>query len=216
MIHSPNSFSCRASDGVGLGPSDSSPEVLRCRGANFCAQAADLVRVTSLPSARNGRSRHFRQKNIYVLAHFLSKSTSGPPLAPCLPDASQMPPRCLPDASQMPPRCLPDAHSAMHNAPWRHNVPKSVFEGIGLRKEISAKRRYGSESNRAAHLFRRTPPKHVSADLGGGSIFQPKNQSLRIGLPGGQNVSRVRTSRLRPLIRPQLPLGPKSDFGLII
>ena len=29
--------------------------------------------------------------------------------SPCLPDASQIPPRCIPDVSQIPPSCLPDA-----------------------------------------------------------------------------------------------------------
>ena len=33
--------------------------------ANFCAQAADLVRVRSLSCTRNTRSRHFHQKNTY-------------------------------------------------------------------------------------------------------------------------------------------------------
>ena len=77
--------------------------------ANFCAQAADLVRVRSLPCTRNGRSRHFRQKNTYVLAQFPSDPLPGLLWARCLPDASQMPLRCLSDASQMSLRCFPDA-----------------------------------------------------------------------------------------------------------
>ena len=77
--------------------------------ANFYAQAADLVRVRSLPCTRNGRSRHFRQKNTMVLGHFPSDPLLGLLWPRCLPDASQMSPRCLPDASQMSPRCLPDA-----------------------------------------------------------------------------------------------------------
>ena len=96
---------------------------------NFCAQAADLVMVASLPSTRNGRTFHVRQKNTMVLAYFIqmppdaSRCPQMPPDASrCLqmpPDISQMPSRCppdasrcLPDASQMPPRCLqmpPDA-----------------------------------------------------------------------------------------------------------
>ena len=77
--------------------------------ANFCAQAADLVRVRSLSCTRNARSRHFRQKNTYVLAQFPSDPLPGLLWPRCLPDASQMSPRCLPDASQMPLRCLSDA-----------------------------------------------------------------------------------------------------------
>ena len=87
---------------VSEGPSPRSP-------ANFCAQAADLVRVRSLSCTRNGRSRHFRQKNTYVLAQFPSDPLPGLLWPRCLPDASQMSPRCLPDASQMPLRCLSDA-----------------------------------------------------------------------------------------------------------
>ena len=34
-------------------------------GSNFCAPAADLVRVGSLPCTRNAGSRHFHQKNTY-------------------------------------------------------------------------------------------------------------------------------------------------------
>ena len=74
--------------------------------ANFYAQAADLVRVRSLSCTRNGRSRHFRQKNTYVLAQFPSDPLPGLLWPRCLPDASQMPLRCLSDASQMPLRCL--------------------------------------------------------------------------------------------------------------
>ena len=74
---------------------------------NFCAQAADLVRVRSLSCTRNARSRHFRQKNKYVLAQFPSDSLPGLLWPRCLPNVSQrMPPRCLSDASQMPLRCL--------------------------------------------------------------------------------------------------------------
>ena len=71
--------------------------------ANFCAQAADLVRVRSLLCTRNGRSRHFRQKNTYVLAQFPSDPLPGLLWPRCLPDSSQMSPRCLSHASQMPP-----------------------------------------------------------------------------------------------------------------
>ena len=56
---------------------------------NFYAPAADLVRVTTLPCTRNGRSRHFRQKNTMVLAHF----PSDPPPGLLWHLASQMPPR---------------------------------------------------------------------------------------------------------------------------
>ena len=77
--------------------------------ANFCAQAADLVRVRSLSCTRNARARHFRQKNTYVLAQFPSDPLPGLLWPRCLPDASQMSPRCLPDASQIPLRCLSDA-----------------------------------------------------------------------------------------------------------
>ena len=48
--------------------------------ANFCAQAADLVRVRSLPCTRNGRSRRFRQKNT-CFGTISFRSSSGPPLA---------------------------------------------------------------------------------------------------------------------------------------
>ena len=79
--------------------------------ANFCRQAADLVRVRSLSCTRNGRSRHFRQKNTYVLAQFPSDPLPGLLWPRCLPDASQMSPRCLPDASQFPPSpgCVQDS-----------------------------------------------------------------------------------------------------------
>ena len=56
--------------------------------SNFCAQAADLVRVGALLCRQNGRSRHFRWKSVMVLQHFASK----PHLAPS-------DPRCFPDGS---------------------------------------------------------------------------------------------------------------------
>ena len=74
---------------------------------NFCAQAAEIVMVASLPSTRNGHSFHFRQKNTMVLAYFTSRVVWLPRWTPGGPAASQMPPRCFPDASQMPPRCFP-------------------------------------------------------------------------------------------------------------
>ena len=42
--------------------------------ANFCAPAAEIVRVAFAPLARNGRSRHFRQKNTMVLVYFFRAS----------------------------------------------------------------------------------------------------------------------------------------------
>ena len=39
-------------------------------GINFCAPAADLVRVGSLPCTRNARSCHFHQKNTYRKWYF--------------------------------------------------------------------------------------------------------------------------------------------------
>ena len=85
--------------------------------ANFCAQAADLVRVRSLSCTRNGRSRHFRQKNTYVLAQFPSDPLPGLLWPRCLPDASQRSPRCFPDASQMPLRCLQMLPRCLSDAP---------------------------------------------------------------------------------------------------
>ena len=41
-------------------------------GINFCAQAADLVRVGSLSCTRNARSRHFHQKNTYRKLYFVA------------------------------------------------------------------------------------------------------------------------------------------------
>ena len=41
-------------------------------GINFCAQAADLVRVGSLACTRNARSRHFHQKNTYRKWYFFA------------------------------------------------------------------------------------------------------------------------------------------------
>ena len=41
-------------------------------GINFCAPAADLVRVGSLPCTRNARSRHFHQKNTYRKLDFFA------------------------------------------------------------------------------------------------------------------------------------------------
>ena len=76
--------------------------------ANFYWQAADLVRVRSLSCTRNGRSRHFRQKNT-CFGTISFRSSSGPPLA-------QMPPRCLPNVSQMPPRCLSDVSQMLSDA----------------------------------------------------------------------------------------------------
>ena len=65
------------------------------------AQAAEIVRVTPPKLKRNGRSRHFRQKNTIENQHFAPQTSSGP-LSP------QMAPRWLPDTSQMIPRWLPD------------------------------------------------------------------------------------------------------------
>ena len=108
-------FCCRGSGGV----SPTGRGVLRqfpgAAAINFCAQAAEIVNVASLPSTRNGRSFHFRQKNIMVLAYFIQMPPDASRCPQMPPDASrclQIPPRCLPDASQMPPdasRCLPDA-----------------------------------------------------------------------------------------------------------
>ena len=39
---------------------------------NFCAPAADLVRVGSLPCTRNARSHHFHQKNTYRKLYFFA------------------------------------------------------------------------------------------------------------------------------------------------
>ena len=91
--------------------------------ANFCAQAADLVRVRSLSCTRNGRSRHFRQKNTYVLAQFPSDPLPGLLWPRCLPDASQMSPRCLPEASQMPFRCFSDASRCLQIPPDASQMP---------------------------------------------------------------------------------------------
>ena len=96
--------------------------------ANFCAQAADLVRVRSLSCTRNTRSRHFRQKNTYVLAQFPSDPLPGLLWPRCLPDASQMSPRCLPDASQMPLRCLSDASQMPPDASQSSQSPESSRE----------------------------------------------------------------------------------------
>ena len=41
-------------------------------GINFCAQAADLVRVGSLACTRNARSSHFHQKNTYSKWYFFA------------------------------------------------------------------------------------------------------------------------------------------------
>ena len=98
--------------------------------ANFCAQAADLVRVRTLPCTRNGRSRNFRQKNTYVLAQFPSDPLPGLLWPRCLPDASQMSPRCLPDASQMPLRCLSDASRCFPDA--SRCFPKKTVWGAGV------------------------------------------------------------------------------------
>ena len=88
--------SVRISMSVSEGPS---PRSL----ANFCRQAADLVRVRSLSCTRNGRARHFRQKNTHVLAQFPSDPVPGLLWPRCLPDASQMPPSSplLPDVSKI-------------------------------------------------------------------------------------------------------------------
>ena len=43
-------------------------------GINFCAQAADLVRVGSLSCTRNARSRHIHQKNTYRKWYFFFAS----------------------------------------------------------------------------------------------------------------------------------------------
>ena len=48
---------------------------------NFCAQAAEIVRVASFPSTRNGRLRHFRQKKRNGLGIFYSKSGLAPQMA---------------------------------------------------------------------------------------------------------------------------------------
>ena len=41
-------------------------------GISFCAPAADLVRVGSLPCTRNARSCHFHQKNAYRKWYFFA------------------------------------------------------------------------------------------------------------------------------------------------
>ena len=54
--------------------------------------------------------------------------------SPCLPDASQMPPRCLPDASQMPPRCLPDASQFPPSPGAQEHTPKKRVDFFVTRK----------------------------------------------------------------------------------
>ena len=74
-----------------------------CLAVNFCAQAAGTVRVTSLPSTRNGRSRSFMLQNIMILAHFTSTSSLEPLVAL---GASWVPLGCLLGASWVPSGCL--------------------------------------------------------------------------------------------------------------
>ena len=130
MLIPQTAFCCRGSGGV----SPTGRGVLRqfpgAAAINFCAQAAEIVMVASLPSTRNARSFHLRLKNTMVL-HILSRCLQMPPDAPrCLqmpPGASrclQIPPRCLPDApqmppdaSQIPPRCLPNAPRCLQMPP---------------------------------------------------------------------------------------------------
>ena len=68
---------------------------------NFCSQAAEIVKVASLPSTRNGRSFHLRLQDTMVLAYFASRVVWLPKWPLGGPAASQVPPRI-----QMPPRCL--------------------------------------------------------------------------------------------------------------
>ena len=73
LNHSPNRFICRGSGGLGntgLGPKS---DKFRNSADNFYAQARYFVHVASLPCRRNGRSRHFLQKNTMVSAHFASQ-----------------------------------------------------------------------------------------------------------------------------------------------
>ena len=121
--------------------------------ANFCAQAADLVRVRSLSCTRNGRSRHFRQKNTYVLAQFPSDPLPGLLWPRCLPDASQMSPRCLPDASQMPLRCLSDASQMPPDASQMPPDASPQKNCLGSRAGVICPRMLGSPCiHRVLHI----------------------------------------------------------------
>ena len=51
---------CRGFFGVDKEPGFPFSDPLQSRHLNFCVQAADLVRIGSLPSMQNGWSRHFR------------------------------------------------------------------------------------------------------------------------------------------------------------
>ena len=51
----------------------------------------------------------------------------------------------------------------------------------------------------------------TSAFAAGSGPRSVNTKSLRIGLPGGQNVCTLRESHLHPLIRPYLPYGAKID-----
>ena len=54
---------------------------------NFCAQVRYFVHVASLPCRRNGRPRHFSQKNTMVSARFPLSPESGPGGSRDAPDA---------------------------------------------------------------------------------------------------------------------------------
>ena len=94
------------------GPSPRSP-------ANFCAQAADLVRVRSRCARETVARATFDRKTHMFWHNFLQILFR----ASCGPDASQMSPRCLLDASQTPLRCLSDASRCF---------PKKTVWGLAL------------------------------------------------------------------------------------
>ena len=70
--------------------------------AHFCAQAADLVRVTSLLSTRKWSRASFLLQSRMVLTHFASKT---PLVLWVLPGCLWVPPGCLLGASCLPPGC---------------------------------------------------------------------------------------------------------------
>ena len=82
--------------------------------ANFYAQAPQTVSVTLKFSGRNGRSRHFKQKNTMVLVHFTSQTL--PWSLGHLPGA-----RTSPETSQRLPRDPPETLRSLRYAP---KVPK--------------------------------------------------------------------------------------------
>ena len=90
--------------------------------ANFCALAAEIVRVGALPCRRNGRPCDFHQKNTMVLAHFLSKPPWGSIWPPC---AQMAPPGC----PQSTTRAVPDAsygciwlYMVAYDCIWLHMI----------------------------------------------------------------------------------------------